>query len=97
MLLYIFNHWDADEEESLIRAASIQLCSARALRRHRARPLAGWAAAREATKVHGCKLAAREEEKPDLWVWERGWNNGGVRDLLGELSKLRGSRDTEGQ
>lgn len=60
MPLYIFNHWDADEEESLIRAASIQLCSPRAL--GEALCPADLASARDATKVHGCKLAAREEK-----------------------------------
>lgn len=93
MLLYIFNHWDADEEESLIWAASIQLCSPRALGRH------CWRVWLVQGMPPRCKLAAREEEKPDLCVWELGWNNGEHRDLLGELSKLHGSasRDSKGQ
>lgn len=99
MPLYIFNHWDADGEESLIWAASIQLCSLRALGE------ALCSAASRFGQYKGCRQGARLQtgsqrgEKTELWVWEFAWNNGGIRDLLGELSKLHGSasRDTDGQ
>lgn len=95
MPLYIFNRWDADEEESLMWAASIQLCSQRVL----------CLAAGGFGQCKGCHQGARLQtgsqggEKPKLWVWELGWNYSGIRDLLGELSKLHGLafRDTKGQ
>lgn len=38
-------------------------------------------------------------EKPNPRLWELGWNYGGIRDFLGQLSQLDGLafRDSKGQ
>lgn len=76
MPLYIFNCWDADEEESLIQAPPSSFARRGLWGRCHGRLLAGLASGEDATVVHSSQGTAGSQsgEKPSLWLWELGWN-----------------------